>query len=358
MPALLSISSNEHTAYSTHPHDLIPNDPPEHVSVTVTSPTSTEPCALSHQGWFLRITLACKWFTARIVASLGVFAALIWRKKTPEHDLESGVAVDTYNQGNVCEAIGRTRIASDAPHAPSSPIVPARCSGTASDSDVTLAAPSTPVGASRPSRFIDHLPDHQLFADTPASVTSNQPSTVDNEPNGCELFAPLGEQDRLRMHEEAAARIKMPALRPFRARSTVSVATVAPYPHFEPQQAILANPINRSGLYTCPKRSSVYYESYKQGTGPGLKEWVEDVRSGRNEFTTMGPSTLSGRRLEVMIPQSPPSSPESSGPVTPISEFTGALRTLVDGGKEDNLADLAPAYRGWYNVGGDGATAL
>ncbi|KAG8738624.1 hypothetical protein FRC10_006656, partial [Ceratobasidium sp. 414] len=344
MPAVLSICWREHIAHATDSANLMPTGPPEHVCITITPPASTEPCALPDQGWFPHIVLARNRFIAWIVASLGVFATLIWRKKTPEHDLGSDEAVDVQNKDDAREAIGHTEIASDAPHSHSVPVVLAP--STAGVSDVTLAAPSISLNSARPSRFIEHLPDHPLFADAPVSVAPTtaaptQPPATDNDLSDRELFPPLGEQDRLRMHEEVAARIQMPALRPFLARSTVSVTVVAPNPRFEPQQAILVNPSNNSAACTRPKRSSRCYGSYKPGMGPGLKEWVEGVRSGRNELTAMDPSALGGRRLEVMIPLSPPSSPESSGPVTPTSEFMGTPRMLADEGKGGNLDDLA-----------------
>ncbi|KAG8739768.1 hypothetical protein FRC10_005193 [Ceratobasidium sp. 414] len=356
MPAVLSICSREHIAHATDSANLMPTGPPEHVCITITPPASAEPCALPDQGWFPRIVLACNRFIAWIVASRGVFATLIWGKKTPEHDLESDEAVDVQNKDDVREAIGHMEIASDAPRSHSFPVVLAP--STAGVSDVTLVAPSVSLNSARPSRFVEHLPDHPLFADAPTTAALIQPPATDNDLSLRELFPPLGEQDRLRMHEEVAARIQMPALRPFLARSTVSVTVVAPNPRFEPQQAIFVNPANNSGPCIRPKRSSIYYESYRPGTGPGLKEWVEGVRSGRNELTAMDPSVFGGRRLEVMIPLSPPSSPESSGPVTPTSEFMGTPRMLADEGKGGNLDNLARVCRDRYKAGGDGAAAL
>jgi hypothetical protein len=171
------------------------------------------------------------------------------------------------------------------------------------------------------------------------------------------------------MHEEAAARIKMPALKPLRSHSTSSsetvtvksgpsqctVAIVTPGIKRVPQHEV---PVASAVSHTHPKRSSVHYDNYQVEAEFGLRDWIEQVHSGRNDLTAMDPSVLRGWNIDEVVLQSPPSSPGSSPPTTPTSGYTLAANVLNEGGFEDDFDDVVHAYVGYEKAVDDGGVAL
>ncbi|KAG9126027.1 hypothetical protein FRC07_005176 [Ceratobasidium sp. 392] len=169
---------------------------------------------------------------------------------------------------------------------------------------------------------------------------------------------PSGEQARLRMHEQAAARIKKPALRSFQTRSS-GTARIVPSHSSSSFNSHRTNSGENSSTesYMRPKRSSAHYENFKQG-GAGLKEWMERFGSKYGQAKMSDSVTLNMCRSDKDLSRSPSSTPESSGPTTPTAEFMGATGTSEDEGQKCNPGDTCSMYDGQYVVGGNDAVAL
>ncbi|KAG8707038.1 hypothetical protein FRC08_000733 [Ceratobasidium sp. 394] len=429
--------SQQHTAHTCDPPNAMLADTPGHIAISILEPESSEPCSLPTQDWFSRLASLCKSSFTRIAAGLG---SLFWpflKPKTPVLDLESGSTNESQDMDNdkqtaaVPCAPRPSRPADDlsgdvglanapngqvsvqavcAPHVPSPKI---------DSPPATALMPLPGFSAPRPSRFVEHLPEHphfdrvlvQSIHDSPVGSGSDdlgsstrgteqdkigathveKPTTRPPAGQGCQFGKAcahsghphihsqpggstakydfgsivsdfLNERARIRMHQQATGRIKMPALRPLSARSSMPV-TAVPLDFSlgtRHRRAYTIDIANSKDAYTrLPRRFSAHYGRYESGMDPGFKEWVERARSRRSKVAPTGPSLALPALWSGRVPWSPPSSPESSGPVTPMSEFVGA--TGASGNKEPEVepGNTALAYGSRCEVGGgDGGVAL
>ncbi|KAG8717016.1 hypothetical protein FRC08_008334 [Ceratobasidium sp. 394] len=414
--------SQQGTAHTCDPPTAVAVDTPGHIAISILEPESSEPCPPPTQGWLSRLVSLWKSGFTRLTSRL---SSLVWsslKPKTPVLDLESGLSNEARDMGNdkstatiPCAPLP-SQPAGDLPedanltNAPNGQVsVQAVCAPHVSSPQIdtlpaTALTPPPALSAFRPSRFVEHLPEHPHFdrvfvqsihESSPGSSTRGtaprvEKPTAKSPASRCQLgkacahsghphthSQPVGltakydfgsivsdflnERARIRMHQQAADRIKMPALRPLSARSSMPVVAVPLdfSPGTRHRRAHTIDIPNSKGAYTLPRRFSGHYGRYESGADPGFKEWVERARSGRSKIAPAGPSLALPGLWSGKVPWSPPSSPESPGPVTPISEFVGAIGTSGNKKSEDEPGSAALAYGNRCEVGGgDGGAAL